>query len=99
MGEEVVDAVGYGSFEPGEVFAGEGTAAPDAPAGSSLARQLANVDSDDNAADFVVLDLPTPGEADFAVVPEPGSGVLAATALAGLAALCRHTGGAGRRRI
>jgi len=89
MGEEVLDAVGYGSFESGEVFAGEGTAAPDGPAGASLARYYANVDSDDNAADFGVLDLPTPGEADFAVVPEPGSGVLTATALAGIAA-CRR---------
>jgi hypothetical protein len=45
-----LDAIGYGVFGVGEIFAGEGTAAVDAPAGSSLARLFANLDTDDNAA-------------------------------------------------
>lgn len=85
----VLDALGYGVFGPGEFFAGEGTAAPDAPADSSLARVFADVDTDDNAADFAV-GAATPGSAAFAV-PEPDSGSLV---LAGLAALA----GLGRRR-
>ena len=81
-GEEVVDAVGYGEFGVGEIFAGEGAPAPDAPAGSSLARLFADVDTDDNELDFEVLDTPTPGSAPLAV-PEPATAlpVLAALAL------------------
>jgi hypothetical protein len=89
----VLDAVGYGSFAASDVFAGEGAAAPDAPAGSSLARLFANVDTDDNAADFVVLGAPTPGTAELAL-PEPGAGLLLGGGLAGLALL----GGPPRRR-
>jgi hypothetical protein len=68
----VLDAVGYGAFGAGEVFAGEGAAAPDAAGGESLARRFADVDTDDNAADFVVLAVPTPGRAPRAV-PEPAA--------------------------
>ncbi len=85
----VLDALGYGVFGAGEFFAGEGAPAPDAPAGSSLARVFADVDTDDNASDFAV-GAPTPGSAAFAV-PEPASGALLAL---GLAALARS----GRRR-
>jgi hypothetical protein len=72
----VVDAVGYGVFGPSEFFAGEGAAAPDAPAGSSLARLFADVDTDDNLSDWTVLDRPTPGEAVRGEVPEPTTAVL-----------------------
>lgn len=75
---EVFDAVGYGAFGAGDVFAGEGSAAPDAPAGASLARLFADLDRDDNALDFEVSATPTPGSAPLAV-PEP--------ALAGLLGL------------
>jgi len=87
----VADALGYGDFDSGEVFAGEGTPAPDAPAGSSLARRFADVDTDDNAADFAVLETPSPGSAPLAV-PEPGPRGLAAVALAVVGALrwCRR---------
>ena len=69
---EVLDAVGYGAFDATEVFAGEGTAAPDAPGGSSLARLFADVDTDDNAIDFAVRGAPTPGSAPLrGAVPEP----------------------------
>ena len=70
----VLDAVGYGVFAPGDVFAGEGSPAPDAPADQSLARLFADVDTGDNAADFAV-GLPTPGSAPLSV-PEPTSGLL-----------------------
>jgi hypothetical protein len=90
-GTGVLDALGYGSFGSGDVFAGEGTAAPDPPAGSSLARVFANVDTDDNAADFVALETPTPGVAPVSVIPEPATSALLAMGLAGL-------GAAGRRR-
>jgi hypothetical protein len=88
--DAVLDALGYGVFAADEVFAGEGAPAPDAPADASLARAFANVDSDDNAADFVVLEVPTPGSGPLTPVPEPGSAWLLA---AGLAVLAR----AGRR--
>jgi len=83
-GDRVLDAVAYGVFAPDEVSAGEGTPAPDAPAGASLARLFADVDSDDNALDFVVLDVPTPGSARVSSVPEPSGLALACTATAGL---------------
>ena len=81
----MLDALGYGAFAADEVFAGEGAPAPDAPADASLARVFANVDTDDNAADFVVLEAPTPGSGPLAPVPEPGSAWLLAAGLAGLA--------------
>lgn len=85
----VIDALGYGAFGPGEVFAGEGVPAPDAPAGASLARAFANVDSGDNAVDFVVADPPTPGSGVLLVVPEPAAAALLAAGLVGLARLRR----------
>jgi hypothetical protein len=88
-GESVLDALGYGVFAPEDFFAGEGNAAPDAPADSSLARLFANVDTDDNASDFAVGS-PTPGSAMFASVPEPWSGSLFGTGLAALAWLGRR---------
>ncbi len=70
-GTTILDALGYGVFGAGEVFAGEGSPAADPAAGSSLARRFANVDTDDNSADFLVSDTPTPGSAPLAVLPEP----------------------------
>ncbi len=80
----VLDALGFGEFEPGEVFAGEGTPAPGVPAGSSLARVFADFDTDDNATDFEELLVPTPGQAPVLPVPEPTTGALAAVGALGL---------------
>jgi hypothetical protein len=85
-GDGVLDALGYGVFLAGEVFAGEGTPAPDPPSGSSLARLFADLDTDDNFADFVELTLPTPGAGPISV-PEPGAGGLLAAALGTVAAI------------
>jgi hypothetical protein len=82
----VLDALGYGVFAPGEAFAGEGSPAPDAPAGSSLARRFANVDTGDNAVDFLVLAVPTPGSAPLQEVPEPALAALLGSAGLGLGA-------------
>jgi hypothetical protein len=76
----VLDALGYGVFLAGEIFAGEGTPAPDPVPGLSLARRFANVDTDDNAVDFVA-GAPTPG---FAPVPEPRAAALLGLGLVGL---------------
>jgi hypothetical protein len=86
----VVDAIGYGVFGPDEFFVGEGVPAPDVPAGSSLARRFANVDTDDNAADWVALATPTPGSAPFQAVPEPTAGALLASGLVGIASRARR---------
>ncbi|MEZ4332893.1 MAG: PEP-CTERM sorting domain-containing protein [Myxococcota bacterium] len=81
----VLDALGYGEFAVGEINAGEGAPAPGVGAGASLARRFANVDTDDNAADFVALASPTPGSAPLSAVPEPGSALLLGLGLGGLA--------------
>ena len=85
----VLDAVGYGTFSEIQFFAGEGISAPDARAGSSVARFFADVDTDDNALDFGVLYAPTPGTAEFLTIPEPATGLLVGSALGVLAFLRR----------
>jgi hypothetical protein len=77
----VIDALGYGAFDPGDVFAGEGTPAADPAAGSSLARHFADLDTGDNAADFGVLADPTPGTGPVQTVPEPAPWLLVAGGL------------------
>jgi len=83
-GDLALDAVGYGAFAAGDVFAGEGSPAPDAPADASVARTFADVDTDDNAADFAVLATPTPGAGDLAPVPEPSTVMLLGLGLGGV---------------
>lgn len=98
QGDVVIDAIGYGVFGVGEIFAGEGTPAPDVDPGSSLARRFADLDTNDNLADFLVLATPTPGVAEFTPVPEPGSALLFGLGLAGLAASGGDRRNAGRRK-
>jgi hypothetical protein len=85
-GGTVLDALGYGSFGAGDVFAGEGNPASDPPAGESLARLFANLDTNDNAADFGALSQPTPGGGPLEL-PAPSAAWLVA---AGLSALARR---------
>ena len=87
-GDAVLDALGYGAFAAGDVFAGEGQPAPDAPAGSSLARAFADVDTDDNLTDFVVLASPTPGSGSL-LAPEPSTAALLGVGMLWLAG-CRR---------
>jgi hypothetical protein len=86
-GALAIDAVGYGVFAASEIFAGEGSSAADAPAGSSLARQFADLDQNDNSLDFVVLGIPTPGSVNLMPVPEPGTALLTMVGLIGIGAL------------
>jgi hypothetical protein len=94
MGGVVIDAIGYGDFTSA-VFAGEGNPVPLPPSGSSLARLFADVDTDDNLADFVFLETPTPGTAPLlntVTVPEPASFLLLGAALLPLTARMRWQG-------
>ncbi len=85
----VLDALGYGDFIAG-VFGGEGRAAVDVPAGRSLARIDPRLDSNDNLADFIMLDTPSPGALEVVTVPLPPALVLFMSGVAGLAGVSRR---------
>lgn len=85
---EVLDSLGYGVFGATDTFAGEGNSAAAAAAGQSLARHFANLDTNDNAADFGLLDLPTPGSGPLSV-PEPRAAIALALFACGLSAVRR----------
>ncbi len=83
----VVDAIGYGDFSAA-TFAGEGTPVGTPPSGGSWARRFADVDTNDNGADFVLLTTPTPGVAPLegtTPVPEPSCVLLLGAGLLPLA--------------
>jgi hypothetical protein len=84
----VIDALAYGVFAAGEFPAGEGDPALDAPAGQSLARHFANLDTNDNASDFLAS-APTPGSAPLAL-PEPAAAGMLGLGLLGLLRLGRR---------
>lgn len=84
-GDVLIDALGYGDFT-GIFFGGEGQAAPDVPAGSSLARANPLLDTNNNLADFMVLAAPTPGMVPITAVPLPASAWLLGSGLALLSA-------------
>lgn len=92
-GATVLDAVGYGDFTAA-VFAGEGAPAAAAQAGSSIARFNPLLDTGNNLADFVVLDLPTPGAVPVSAVPVPAPLGLLLSGLAGLGVVARRKGAA-----
>ena len=91
-GDMLLDALGYGDFT-GLLFSGEGDAAPDAPAGQSLARHDPRLDSDNNLSDFMVLDLPTPGAVPVSAVPVPPAMALFLSGIVGLAGVARKRSG------
>ena len=84
----ILDALGYGNFSSA-VFAGEGSAAADAPGGSSLARVNVALDTQNNLADFMVLEQPTPGSVPLAPVPLPPAVLLFLSGILGLIGIAR----------
>jgi hypothetical protein len=86
----VLDALGYGDFSTA-IFAGEGNAAIDVDSGWSLARSTL-LDSDDNAADFLALSVPTPGTVPVSAVPVPPALALFLSGIAGLVGVSRRKG-------
>ena len=80
-GVTLIDAIGYGNFT-GQVFAGEGLAAPAPAAGSSLARISPLIDTGNNLSDFIILATPTPGTVPLTAVPLPASLYLLGSGLA-----------------
>jgi hypothetical protein len=86
----IADALGYGVFGASDVFAGEGAAALDPPAGQSVARRFADVDTGDNAADFIALEVPTPGSAPL-YAPEPAPLLAVGMGLCALSWVRRRT--------
>lgn len=87
-GGNTLDAVGYGTFLPSDFFFGEGQAVSGAVAGSSVERRFANIDTNNNLADFIVA-APTSGSGSLSAVPEPGTASLVLLGLASLHALGR----------
>lgn len=86
----VLDALGYGDFSTA-IFAGEGNAAIDVDSGWSLARSTL-LDSDDNAADFLALSVPTPGTVPVSAVPVPPALALFLSGIAGLVGVSHRKG-------
>lgn len=88
-GSGIRDALGYGDFTSA-VFAGEGNPSPGVPVNWSLARPDAAVDTDNNAVDFMGLEIPTPGIVPASPVPVPAAAWLFASGLFGLVGVSRR---------
>ncbi len=65
FGDQVLDALAYGSFGTTSIAAGEGEAHPGHAVGESLSRDSGYTDTDSNIDDFSA-GVPTPGEAALA---------------------------------
>lgn len=70
LGAAVIDAVGYQAHGPNDIFAGEGSPAPDQTPPNSLARCPDGFDSNENSTDFRLDPTPTPGIANDASCPQ-----------------------------
>ena len=75
----ILDAVGYGVFAASDIFAGEGSPTVDPAAGSAIARRFADIDTNDNAADWLGA-APTPGVAPRSVPEANALALLGAAA-------------------
>lgn len=80
-GGQILDALGYGDFPRGAVFAGEGYPAPPADNGVSLSRIGDLQDTDNNLADFALTPVPTPGRGYEPAVRPRAEGDLVITEL------------------
>lgn len=88
----IFDALGYGVFGSGDVFAGEGSPAIDPASGSSLARFNPALDTNDNSVDFITLTTPTPGSVPgVSAVPVPAALYLFMSGVLSLVGISRRS--------
>lgn len=88
----IFDAVGYGAFGAGDIFAGEGSPAADPASGSSIARFDPGLDTNDNSVDFITLASPTPGSVPgVSAVPIPAAFYLFMSGVISLVGIARRS--------
>jgi len=78
--------VGSGTFSASDIFRGEGSPAQATPVNQSLARDAALNDTGNNAVDFSVMEVPTPGRATGSCADACSSG--ATSCVAGVLSRC-----------
>ncbi len=88
----IFDAVGYGVFGAGDIFAGEGSPTADPASGSSIARFDLGLDTNDNSVDFISLTAPTPGSVPgVSAVPLPAAFYLFMSGVISLVGIARRS--------